>query len=232
MNVIELQMTGRLRGGYYTIAEAARILRMGTKQPTIRNWLTGNGSEAGPVIARQYPNSTNELGFYDLIEIRFIDYFRRQDVSLQSIRKAAQAARRELEARHPFAMSNVCFVTDRRKIFKLTAEETGDKRLMEIVSGQHAMYDVFENFLAKGIEFAPDGLAGRWYPEPTKYPKILISPKKAHGHPIIDPAGVPTRTIFDLWRAENQDKAAVADWFEIGKSDVEQAVEYELDLAA
>ena len=129
-------------------------------------------------------------------------------------------------------MSNVQFVTDRKRIFSLTAEETGDKRLMELIHGQYEMYEVIEDFLAKGIQFRPDGLARLWYPDHKKYPKIVLTPVKAHGQPVIDRAGVPTRTLFDLWLTEKRDFAAVADWFEIAESDVEQAVEYELELTA
>lgn len=233
MNVVDIRSEERLAGGYYTVAEAARLLHIDrSRHNTVRNWLAGNGADVGAVIARQYPNSTTELGFYDLLEVRFIDYFRRQNVSLQSIRKAAAAARKELKARHPFAMSNVQFVTDRKRIFSLTAEETGDKHLMELIHGQYEMYEVIEDFLAKGVQFRPDGLARLWRPDQKKYPKIVLTPAKAHGQPVIDRAGVPTRTLFDLWLTEKRNFAAVADWFEIAESDVEQAVEYELELAA
>lgn len=228
-----MRQGGGLRGGYYTIPEATRLLGMDiTQRATLKNWLIGNQSASGPVIARQYPNSKSELGFYDLMELRFIEHFRRHDVSLQSIRKAAEHARREMQLHHPFARSNVKFVTDRKRIFSLVAEEEKDLRLTDLVTGQQAMYDVIEGFLAKGVDFAPDGLARLWRPDTGNFPKVSISPHKAHGHPVIDPVGVPTRTIFDLWRAEQQDTHAVANWFEMSTEDVDQAVEYEVKLAA
>ena len=233
MNVVELRTENGLAGGYYTVAEAARLLHIPqSRQGTLRNWLSDQEGRAGAVILRQYPRSASELGFYDLLEVRFIDYFRRQGVSLQSIRKAAVRARREMQARHPFAMSNLQFVTDRKKVFAVSAEETGDKRLMELVHGQYEMYEVIEDYLAKGIVFRPDGLARLWHPEPRQFPKITISPKVAHGQPVVSPAKVPTRALFDLWLAEKRNTAAVADWYEVAEGDVEQAVEYELDLAA
>lgn len=233
MNVLNLRTEEGLGGGYYTVAEAARLLHIPqTRQATVRNWLDGQSLGVSAVILRQYPNSIRELGFYDLLEIRFIDYFRRQGVSLQSIRKAAVRARHEMQARHPFAMSNVQFVTDRKRVFEMTAAETGDRRLMELVHGQYEMYVVIEDYLAKGIAFRLDGLARLWQPEPRQFPKVTISPKVAHGQPVISPAGVPTRALFDLWLAEKRDTAAVADWYEVAEGDVEQAVEYELGLAA
>lgn len=234
MNIIPLTQARLDVGGFYTVSEAARLLKIDS-EPRIRGWLRGYGGEAGPVIERQYPlrNGIDEIGFYDLMEIRFIEYFRRQKISLQSIRKAAAAARAELAHQHPFALSNVKFVTDRKRIFHLTAEETKDTKLRDIVTGQYAMYDVIEAFLAKGIEFDPgSGLAESWRPDPETFPDIILDPKRAHGLPVLAKHGVPTSALFGLWRAEGQDYEAVSEWYEVPLSAVEQAIEYELDLAA
>lgn len=234
MSVVEISGTRPLAGGFYTVGEAARLLKI-DNELRIRGWLRGYGGGAGPVIERQYPlrNGTDEIGFYDLMEIRFIEYFRRQKISLQSIRKAAAAAREELHHQHPFALSNIKFVTDRKRIFHLTAEETKDAKLRDIVSGQYAMYDVIEQFLAKGIEFHPaSNLPESWRPDPETFPDIILDPHRAHGLPILARYGVPTSALFGLWRAEEQDYEAVADWYQIPRDAVEQAVEYELDLAA
>lgn len=104
---------------------------------------------------------------------------------------------------------------------------------MDIVTGQHAMYDMIEDFLAKGVEFAPaTGLAQFWRPKPKEFPKIIIDPRIAHGQPAIEGKGVPTSALFHLWRAEDQEIHPVAEWFEVSEDDVYQAIEYELDLAA
>ncbi|MBD9507938.1 DUF433 domain-containing protein [Ensifer sp. ENS07] len=234
MSVVAFSRTRPLAGGFYTVSEAARLLKI-DNELKIRGWLRGYGGDAGPVIERQYPlrNGTDEIGFYDLMEIRFIEYFRRQKISLQSIRKAAAAARSELGHQHPFALSNIKFVTDRKRIFHLTAEETKDTKLRDIVTGQYAMYDVIEQFLAKGIEFHPaSNLPESWRPDPETFPDVILDPHRAHGLPILAQHGVPTSALFGLWRAEEQDYDAVADWYEIPREAVEQAVEYELDLAA
>lgn len=234
MSVVEFHREREPNGGFYTVSEAARLLKI-DNEIRIRGWLRGYGGGAGPVILRQYPlrNGTDEIGFYDLMELRFIDYFRRQKISLQSIRKAAAAARLELRHQHPFALSNIKFVTDRKRIFHLTAEETKDTKLRDIVTGQYAMYDVIEQFLAKGIEFHPaSNLPESWRPDPETFPDVILDPHRAHGLPILNKYGVPTSALFGLWRAEEQDYDAVADWYEIPREAVEQAVEYELDLAA
>lgn len=233
MSVVTLPTAKLDVAGFYTIGEVARILGI-ENEAKVRRWVVGQtGTPA--VVQRQYDTGfvDQELGFYDLMEIRFVDYFRRQNVSLQSIRKAAAAARRELKTRHPFALSNVKFVTDRKRIFLHTAQEENDNRLMDIVSGRHAMYDVIETYLAKGVEFVPStGLARLWRPKPKEFPKVVLDPRFAHGQPTIEGKGVPTSALFHLWRAEEQEINPVADWFEIDPGDVQQAIEYELELAA
>ncbi|PDT82955.1 DUF433 domain-containing protein [Sinorhizobium sp. BJ1] len=234
MSIVQLSEAKALTGGFYTVSEVARLLKIDS-EPRIRGWLRGYGNNAGPVIERQYPRrgAFDEVGFYDLMEIRFIEYFRRQKISLQSIRKAAEVARKELGHRHPFALSDVKFVTDRKRIFHLTAEQTNDAKLRDLVTGQYAMYDVIERYLAKGIEFNPgSGLAEYWRPDAAKFPNVVLDPTKAHGQPVLDDYEVPTSVLFGLWRAEDQDYDAVADWYEIPREKVEQAVEYEIDLAA
>lgn len=232
MNLIRFPDAKTLTGGFYSLDEAARLLKIENKSK-LRSWLRGYDKGAPPVLIRQYPDSASELGFYDLMEIRFIDYFRRQNISLQSLRKAADAARRELKQRHPFALSNVKFLTDRKRIFMQVAEETKDTNLSDIVSGQYAMYDMIEESLAKGVEFHPgEGLASHWRPDPKNFPNVIVDPKRAHGQPVIDSNNVPTSALFSLWRAEGQDFEAVQDWFATSKDLVQQAIEFEIDLAA
>src|SRR6185369_8483607 len=82
-------------GGFYTVREAARLLSIA--QPAkIVGWLHGHkGRGRGPIIQRQYQpiDGAQELSFLDLIEVRFVEHFRKQGVSLQALRKAAATAR-------------------------------------------------------------------------------------------------------------------------------------------
>lgn len=220
------------RGGYYTVGEAARILRLDGTQK-VRNWAFGN-SRVLPVIERQYQESASELGFLDLLEIRFLNVFRKQGISLQSLRRAAENAREVLKMRHPFATS-LKFIGKRREIFMLTAEQRGDHDLLELTagSGQYAFYEVLEQHLSDGIEYDPGTeIAKRWRPEPKKYPNVALVPFRAHGHPTLEPSGVPTKSIYDLFRSEDNDLGSVADWFDLEVSSVREAVQFEIDISA
>jgi uncharacterized protein (DUF433 family) len=217
------------RGGYYTVPEAARLLRL-DNTATIRNWVFGNVKRE-PIIDRQYDGSRDEVGFYDLLEVRFVSFFRRQGVSLQSLRRAAKTARAELHMHHPFATS-LKFVAERKRIFMITGEQEKDRKLLELTEGQFAFYDVLENTLAKGIMYdAGTELARLWRPEPEKYPHIVLNPHRANGLPTLEPKGVPTRTLHDLFRAEGNSYEAVADWFEVDVTGVKEAVAYEIEIS-
>lgn len=226
--------TDPVAGGFYTVREAARLLHIESSR-RIRDWLTGHThSGAGPIIRAQYKRigQTQELGFLDLMEVRFIEHFRRQNISLQSLRRAAINARKELQMDHPFATSDVRFMTDRKELFLQTARETGDNFLLNLMTNQIEIYEAFEHSLAQALTFDPhSGIARRWRPQPNNFPNIIIDPKIAYGHPVVVPSNVPTAAIFNLWRAE-KDVRTAADWFEISRDHAQEAVNFELDLAA
>lgn len=115
-----------LNGGFYTVSEAVRLLGSDNAQSIVR-WFQPTASGGEPVILRQYQKlgREHELSFLDLLEVRFVEHFRKQKISLQALRTAAKNARKELGVSHPFATSNVKFQTDRKQVFLETAKETG-----------------------------------------------------------------------------------------------------------
>jgi uncharacterized protein (DUF433 family) len=223
-------------GGYYTVKEACRLLGIGNTR-RVTGWLQGHSrSKSGPVISRSYPSIQNaqELSFLDLLETRFVDHFRRQGVSLQSLRKASSTLREVVNTQHPFATSNTLFLTDRKKIFLQTAEETQDRTLLDLVSRQYVMYETYEAVLARGISFHPaSGIALEWRPKPKEFPAVALNPVIAFGQPAVGVSPshkVPTRSLFLEWKAEDGSFSAVADWFHVPEDHVKEAIEFELSL--
>ncbi len=219
--------------GFYTASEAARLLRIENKQRIYR-WLNGEKS-ADAVIVRDYSpmSGTQELSFWDIIEVRFVEHFRSQGLSLQFLRKVAAKARVELETQHPFALSNMRFLTDRRRIFLQTAEEErAQRKTYDVLSGQYEMYDAIEALLAKGIAFHPVTLlADEWMPLESECPNVIVNPRYAFGQPVVRNEKVPTAAIFRSWKAEgNRDR--VAKWFGVGRPAVDEAIEFELRLSS
>jgi uncharacterized protein (DUF433 family) len=199
---------------------------------TVVDWLKGR-STRGPVIQRQYQPIDNhqELGFLDLIEVRFIDQFRKQGYSLQSLRKAAEVAREELSTQHPFALYGVRFVGERKNLFLKVAKDIGDTKLLNLVTRQYAMYVVLEEVLQKGLTFDPtSGLATQWRPKEKEFPHVVVDPTIAFGQPALMEPRLPTSVIYDAWKAEGGAYGALADWFEIDENLVREAVEFELAL--
>src|SRR5688572_17347374 len=96
--------------GVYTVPEAARLT--GVSAPRIRRWLTGYTftsraahRSSAPVWERQIVSSGGELvlSFRDLLEVRFVDAFRRHGVGWKMIRLAAERAAEIIEDSHPFS---------------------------------------------------------------------------------------------------------------------------------
>jgi uncharacterized protein (DUF433 family) len=206
MGVVSLAKhpAGPAAGGFYTVREAARLLNI-SNAAVISGWVKGrSGRGSGPVIVRQYQpiGRVQELSFLDLIEVRFIEHFRKQGYSLQSLRKAAETARAELDCEHPFALYGVKFVAERKNIFLKVARDIGDAK----------------------------GRVTCWRPREKEFPGIIVDPTVAYGQPALEANRVPTDAIFSTWKAEGGDYAAVADWFEIEKKQAQEAVEFELAL--
>ena len=221
-----------MSGGFYSAAEAGRLLHI--KFPgKISHWLTEHPKDMAPLVLRQYDviDGQQTVGFFDLMEIRSINYFRNKGVSLKNLRKVAINLRNELKVDHPFS-TNTKLVTDRREIFIHSAEETGDDTLLSLVTKQYTFYEVWEQFLEEGIAFDMNtGLPKSWVPIPNEFPDVNVDPRFAYGHPTISKNHVPTNALYKLWKAEKNYKI-VGDWFGVKKSEVEEAVQFEESLAA
>jgi hypothetical protein len=155
MGVVVEMRPDPLMGGFYSAAEAARILRVDSPKKVAR-WVSGyNGCDS--VILADYGimHGKLSLSFLDMMEVRFLEHFRKQGVPLQTLRRALVHARAEMNAKHPFALSKIKFLTDRRRVFGNAAKETGDSRTWELVTNQYEMYEAIEEVLAKGVAFDP-----------------------------------------------------------------------------
>lgn len=216
-----------LLSGFYSVSDAARLIG-GIGNRKINGWL--NGWRGKPILDRDFEN-TSTLSFLDLIEIRFVDFFRKKGVSMHTLERAAKRLRREWETEHPFALSNARYITDRKKIFAQVADESGDHRTYDAASGQHEMWEAMEATINKGVVFdLRSALAESWTPR-ADYPNVVVDPRIAFGRPAIANTSIPTAAIFRLWRAEDS-FTNVADAYRLSEVDVRNAVHFELALAA
>lgn len=217
-----------INGGFYTVAEAARLLGMLSSQ-RIHRMISPTERGAPPVVMRDFQKlgPQHELSFLDVIEIRFVEHFRQARISLQSLRLAAKNAREVLGVPHPFATS-AKFQTDRKKVFLETAEEAGDRVLLDLMTKQVAIYDVIERSFERNLTFDLNGVAACWQPSPGEAPNVVVAPVWAFGRPVISERKVPTRTLFDSWLSNDHDLDTVADWFKVKIDEVDEAVRFEL----
>lgn len=217
--------------GIYTIPEAARLI--GVNYTKVRGWVVGYPQTKGPpIIHNQIGEYRNKiaLSFINLMEARFIAYFARFGVHVKSIRYMAEEAKRLIETPHPFATKTI-FKTDTKIIYAEVAEKTGDKKLYDLKRKNWAYYEVIESSLLEGVEFNAEDVVSAWYPNPNRYPHIVIRPQIAFGQPALAEVGVPTRALLNAFDAEGETYESVAGWYEVTPDFVREAVRFEMELA-
>lgn len=218
-----------LLAGFFSTAAAARLV--GAHPNTVRGWVEGyRKTKIGPVIDRDF-EGTGALSFLDLMELRFISFFRSQGVGMPTIRLAAENLRRDLGVQHPLAVSSEKYVTDRKRIFGRSAQQEGDDLTFDMVSGQHEMWDMIEQTVEKGVVFDPSThLASLWHPRADAFPEVIIDPRVAFGKPTVRGTRIPTSVLFQQFKADGS-KQQVADWFEVDEEIVSTAIAFEIEAA-
>lgn len=219
--------------GYYTVAEAARLLRIPGRN--IRRWLGGYSHVASgeritipPLWVPQLPNFENqiELGFRDLIELRFVKSFLEAGIGLNAIRQCLEYARECVKDDHPFSTRR--FRTDGKTIFLDTPCSAGDFELLDLKKKQYALKPVIERTF-KDLDLEEDTVA-RWRPFNGKE-TIVIDPKRSFGQPIAASSGVPTIALADAVLAEGSEKI-VAQQYDVSEAVVHDAFRFEESLKA
>jgi hypothetical protein len=223
--------------GFYSVQEAARLIDVGSTR-RIYGWLRGyKGRAAGPLINREFEplDGQEEISFLDLMELRLIEALREENVKPNTIRRAIIDARELFSFEKPFATDRIVLRTDGKHIFveevlRKVAKEENDRRLWNLITKQYEHYELIERTLLNGVAFDPEThVAKTWKPRPNKYPAIIIDPRIAYGKPVT-PHHVPTEAIYEIWKVENDNVTAAADWFAIGVDEAEIAIRFQQDL--
>jgi uncharacterized protein (DUF433 family) len=231
-------MTGRnenlLNTGIYTVPDAARLTRVSTGR--IRLWLRGYKFRTKKTERHSRAlwhgqlepiDQSLALGFLDLIEIRFVDAFLNEGVSWAILRKAHAIGAETFKTDHPFCTQG--FVTDGRDIFVELHKETGERSLLKIVNNQHVFREIITPFL-KELEFDTSQKLLRWRPSTTRR-LVVLDPTRNFGRPIVVQHGVPTEVLACAAKVCNS-LEEVSRWYEVPKPEIEDAVEFEQQLAA
>jgi uncharacterized protein (DUF433 family) len=234
--------------GFYTVADAAKLLRI--PQRNIRRWLAGYAYRARdgsrrimqPLWHPQLPSHDHhlELGFRDLIELRFVSALIEKGLGLLTIRLCLEHARVLVGDDRPFSTRR--FHTDGRTIFLAFVDqaianpseeladitETERARLIDLRTHQYVFGDVIlRTFTDLDLDAA---VVTRWRPFHGKE-TIVVDPKRAFGQPIATETGVPTRALADAVAAEGSEKR-VAALFNVPRRVVADAIAFEKEIAA
>jgi uncharacterized protein (DUF433 family) len=221
--------------GVYSVPEASRLT--GVSAARIRRWLTGytfkaqQGVHASPPLWERQIISEESvaLSFRDLLEVRFVNAFRKHGVPWKTILIAAECAAEIIQDSHPFSTKK--FKTDGRSIFADIIQDTGEDSLLDLAKSQYEFKQVIEPFLFEGLEFADLGIQPiRWWPLAHSR-RVVIDPERSFGRPIISPESVPTEVLARAFGAEGS-IVAVARWFMVDPRAVEDAVNFEAKLAS
>lgn len=181
-----------------------------------------------PLWTPQHPSITDhlELGFRDLIELRFVKAFIDAGVGLLAIRNCLDYARECVNDEHPFSTRR--FQTDGRTIFLESIERADESKLLDLKKRQYAFKQVIERTF-KDLDIEDDTVA-RWRPYHGKK-SIIIDPSRAFGQPIANLFGVPTIALADAVEAEGSIEY-VAKLYDVSVGVVRDAVNFEDELKA
>jgi uncharacterized protein (DUF433 family) len=214
--------------GYYTTAEASRLLQIPARN--VRRWLGGYGYTSqdirrfvAPLWQPELPaaNDHIELSFRDLIELRFVQAFIDAGVGLKSIRNCLDYARALTNHSHPFSTRR--FRTDGKTIFLESLRESGECDLLDLKRKQYAIHKVIERSF-RDLDLQ-NGEVSSWRPYRGK-DSIVLDPQRAFGQPIAAESGVPTVALADAVQAEGSVERA-GRLFEVRPAVVRDAVRFE-----
>jgi uncharacterized protein (DUF433 family) len=226
--------------GYYTVPEAASLLKVEPRN--ISRWLGGysyrgkGGSviQMEPLWRPQLPRLGDnlEIGFHDLIELRFVVAFLAHKIGLNVIRRCLENARKIIEDERPFSTHR--FRTDGKSIFLESlaeaekAAQPGGSSVIDLKTGQMVFKQVVEPTF-RDLDVT-DGSVVQWRPYKGK-PSIVIDPTRSFGKPLAADYGVPTATLASAAKAENSAQCA-ARLFEMPLAVVNDAIAFEQSLMA
>jgi uncharacterized protein (DUF433 family) len=219
--------------GLYTVPEASRLVHISV--PRIRRWLTGyvyrshdRLLESAPLWTPQVPRfgSEPEMGFRDLMELRFVDAFVQKGLSLQAVRRALAKARALFGDERP--LSTQRFRTDGRAIFLEIAGEIDDPLLFDLKKDQYLFHRIVAPSF-KDIDFE-DGVPVRWWPMSSSK-GIVLDPKRCFGKPIVGDFTVPTSALSDAYKVSRSFKTVAGD-YQVSERAVREAVRFEGQLAS
>lgn len=210
--------------GIYTYAEASKLLKLSVAQ--IKGLVNGykyKDKPQIPIIEKKtiLYDDKEYLTFFDIIEIKFIKYFLDCGVKRKTIIEAYLKAKKELKKDNPFATR---FTSDGKNIFA-----DNHKILLDMHDEQLSFRDICLPSMIDGIDFEKD-IPVRWRPYKQDLPDVLLDPSLKYGQPLVDTYNITTKTLYDAYKAENNNLSTVSEWYNVPIELIQQAVLFEKRL--
>lgn len=206
----------------YRLAEAAKII--GMPVPTLRTWFRGwpggkpavlapDGGAASPLI----------LSFFNVVEARFLDAYRRRGVSMQRVRRALNFVSEHLSGfDRPLLKPE--FETDGRALF-IELQETGKTpMLLDATGGGQLVWPEAVRVHFQSLVFDDRGDPSRLWLDNRH--EVMLDPRFGWGLPVIAGSGVRTDVLFERSEA-GEELDAIAEDFSLKTSQFETAVAWE-----
>lgn len=219
----------------YTVAEAARFL--GVPSQTFSNWARGYKStfeHRKPVIGQPIVTASSaerlypSVPFVGLAEGMVIAGFREAGVSLQHIRKAVAALKREMKIDHALASERL--YTDGASILFDYARNSDEELLTHVVTQQRVFGEIVREYLRR-ITYGPEGWPVRLVSPTTPADIVAVDPTRAFGQPIFIRGGVRLEDVLDRIRGNDRPSEVAAD-MGVPVEDIEAVLSAELRRAA
>lgn len=218
--------------GVYSFWEAARYVGATTRQ--LRGWVRSYSpntvrDDRRPALwdSQLVEWRRKDLGFTDLMELRFVRAMHAAGVSLPVIRRTLELGRDRLQVAYPLSCDS--FREHGKQIFleALAREDISHLRFDED-SRRNVLRNLVGPGFREGFELDALGQVKRWYPLP-KNRAIVLDPDRRAGEPILTEAGVPTVAIAAAYKADKEDVPFVAWQYRISEDEVRTAVHFETE---
>jgi uncharacterized protein (DUF433 family) len=217
----------------YGMGQVDRVL--GLNQGTARRWIDGYeraGRRYEPVV-RQASTGNDLVTWGEFIETRLLSEFRDAGVPIFRMRPAVERLRDELGTAYPLASAQVWLDVAGRELVRRIQDEVALEASLSLVvvrSGQQVLdwsreaRDFRESSQWQTTDHGPQ--IAQLRPN-ASIRDVVLNPLVSFGEPTVSGRGVRTEIIGELIRA-GETPDAIADMYELTRSQVDAALRYEL----
>jgi uncharacterized protein (DUF433 family) len=209
----------RRKWGIFNLREASKYL--GVRERTLNNWARGSG-DADPVITAFATDGRHvSVPFVGFAEAFALTALRQAGVPMQRIRPAVNDLKAEIGIEHALASRNLS--TDGVEVLYKYAGDDPDHTVVR--TKQRQFRKAVEAYL-KPIHYGDDGWADRLWLPVYRDTRVVVDPKKAFGHPLLQSGRARVEDIADRFAAGESIEDLAFD-FRISPKEVEDVIRVE-----